>query len=140
MNIRWYGFLTSLVIKFQQNMLILTLIIQSLPSVWNQWHHKIWKWKIPLKLKRFIWLCCKNCILTWDNFAKRGYLGPNICHLYIYKFESINHLFVSHSFNKLLWHALSELVSISMNMGISSPTATLSNGVKAIMLIDCFRF
>lgn len=35
-------------------------------------HKKHWKFKVPLKIRIFIWLVIKNKILTKDNLHKRG--------------------------------------------------------------------
>jgi hypothetical protein len=32
-------------------------------------HKKIWKWKLPLKIKKFIWFLQKGVVLTKDNLA-----------------------------------------------------------------------
>jgi hypothetical protein len=36
---------------------------------------KIWKVKIPLKIKIFMWLMNQNTILTKDNLLKRNWQG-----------------------------------------------------------------
>jgi hypothetical protein len=38
-------------------------------------HRKIWKWKIPLKIKIFLWLLQKGVVLTKDNLAKKNWKG-----------------------------------------------------------------
>jgi hypothetical protein len=38
-------------------------------------HQKIWKGKIPAKIKIFMWLLESNAILTKDNMIKRKWLG-----------------------------------------------------------------
>ena len=38
----------------------------------------IWKWKFPLKVNWFLWLCVENKILTWNNLLKRGFCGLGI--------------------------------------------------------------
>ena len=39
----------------------------------------IWRCKIPLKIKCFIWLAIENHIFTCDNLTKRGWFGPSRC-------------------------------------------------------------
>jgi hypothetical protein len=34
-------------------------------------HRKIWKWKIPLKIKIFLWFLQKGVVLTKYNLAKK---------------------------------------------------------------------
>jgi hypothetical protein len=38
-------------------------------------HKKIWKWKLPLKIKNFLWFLQKGVILTKDNMAKKNWKG-----------------------------------------------------------------
>jgi hypothetical protein len=45
------------------------------------WRQSIWKWKIQLKIKLFIWLAAKGKILTWDTLQTRGWEGPGRCYL-----------------------------------------------------------
>ena len=39
----------------------------------------IWKIKVPLKIKVFMWFVHKGVILTKDNFAKRSWEGSKRC-------------------------------------------------------------
>jgi hypothetical protein len=34
-------------------------------------HRKIWKWKLPLKIKVFLWFLQKGVVLTKDNLARK---------------------------------------------------------------------
>ena len=53
-------------------------------------------------------------ILTWENLAKRGILGPSRCALCGNNEETIYHLFVECSFTKDIWVTiLKELKLIS---------------------------
>jgi len=38
------------------------------------YHKKIWKGKIPAKIKIFLWLMMNNAVLTKDNLLKRKWL------------------------------------------------------------------
>jgi hypothetical protein len=40
---------------------------------------RLWKWKIPLKVKLFTWLVDKNKISSWDNLLRKGWNNPNNC-------------------------------------------------------------
>lgn len=40
----------------------------------------IWKLKLPLKIRVFLWLMIKNSILTKDNLIRRGWTGNEECH------------------------------------------------------------
>jgi hypothetical protein len=52
----------------------------------------IWKAKIPLKIKIFMWLVSQNVILTKDNLVKRKWKGSNSC-AFCNENESSQHLF-----------------------------------------------
>ena len=53
---------------------------------------KIWKMKVPLKTKKFVWYLRKGVILTKDNLAKRNWQGSPQCYFYHHD-ETITHLF-----------------------------------------------
>ena len=48
----------------------------SAPSCWEK---SIWHWRIPLKLKIFVWLSLNNKVLTWDNIQRSVSNGSGIC-------------------------------------------------------------
>jgi hypothetical protein len=75
---------------------------QQLP-IWRGWRVNIWKWKLQLKIKIFLWLAADNRILTWEVLNKKGWEGPGICILCKHNTEDINHLFVHCSFSKTVW-------------------------------------
>jgi hypothetical protein len=52
----------------------------------------IWKLKVPLKIKIFMWFLHRNVILTKDNLVKQNWTGCKKCAFYDSD-ESINHLF-----------------------------------------------
>ena len=52
----------------------------------------IWKLKIPLKIKIFMWFLFNKVILTKDNLAKRNWNGCKKC-VFCDSEESIDHLF-----------------------------------------------
>jgi len=45
------------------------------------WRRSIWHWKMPLKIKAFIWLALEGKIVTWDLLQKRGWEGLTRCPL-----------------------------------------------------------
>jgi hypothetical protein len=53
---------------------------------------RIWKAKIPLKIKIFLWLVEQNAIITKDNLIKRKWKGYRSC-AFCNENETINHLF-----------------------------------------------
>jgi exonuclease III len=79
----------------------------------------IWKIKVPLKIRIFMWFLYKQVILTKDNLIKRNWQGsPKCC--FCDQDETIQHLFLSCPFVKLIWRIL----AISFNF--STPT-TIAN-------------
>lgn len=52
----------------------------------------LWKAKIPLKIKIFLWLAAQDAILTKDNLVKRKWKGNKKC-AFCEEEESITHIF-----------------------------------------------
>jgi hypothetical protein len=44
---------------------------------------KLWKLKIPLRIKVFGWYICKGVVLTKDNLAKQNWHGSKKCVFFI---------------------------------------------------------
>jgi hypothetical protein len=62
----------------------------------------MWKTKIPLKLKIWLWLIWRNAIATKDNLLKRKWVGSASCQFY-HKDETISHLFFECAAAKYVW-------------------------------------
>jgi hypothetical protein len=56
-------------------------------------HRKIWKWKIPLNIRIFLWFLQKGVVLTKDNLAKKNWKRSQQC-VYCNMNEIIHHLFL----------------------------------------------
>lgn len=56
------------------------------------YNKRIWKGKIPTKIKIFMWLLTKNAILTKDNLIKRKWKGNPDCY-FCNNVENMSHLF-----------------------------------------------
>jgi hypothetical protein len=54
--------------------------------------NRIWKAKLPYKIKIFVWLVENNVVLTKDNMIKRRWVGSPVCQ-FCNEQETINHLF-----------------------------------------------
>lgn len=63
---------------------------------------RIWKAKIPPKVKVFMWLIDQNAILTKYSLSKRNWHGDLRCKLCT-KHETINHLFFYCTMDKYVW-------------------------------------
>jgi hypothetical protein len=68
------------------------------------WFFQLWNWKLPLKLKLFIWLAGKGKILTWDSLRRRGWEGPGFCPLCRHAQEDIHHLLIHCEFSTDVWN------------------------------------
>jgi hypothetical protein len=53
---------------------------------------QLWKSKLPLKIKIWLWLIWHNAIATKDNMKKRKWIGSYVCRFYPFD-ETINHIF-----------------------------------------------
>ena len=62
----------------------------------------IWKAKMSLKIKIWMWLINHNAILTKDNLFKRNWLGDPACY-FCSETESRDHLFFQCSVSKVVW-------------------------------------
>jgi hypothetical protein len=63
---------------------------------------RIWKTKVPKKIKVFMWLVEQNAILTKDNLIGKKWLGSPSCYM-CGEHESIDHLFFSCPVAKVTW-------------------------------------
>jgi len=48
-----------------KNIYVGLITTQQLP-IWRGWRVNIWKWKLQLKIKIFLWLATDNRIVTWE--------------------------------------------------------------------------
>jgi hypothetical protein len=54
----------------------------------------------------------ENKILTWDNLQKKGWEGPNICHLCSRDSETVLHLLVNCNFTQQVWQKIKSGLNI----------------------------
>jgi hypothetical protein len=79
----------------------------------------IWKIKVPLKIRIFMWFLHKKVLLTKDNLAKRNWQGNKRC-CFCDKDETIQHLFIACPFAKIVWR----IVYMAFNI---CPPANITN-------------
>jgi hypothetical protein len=72
----------------------------------------IWKLKLPLKIKVFMWYLYKGVILTKDNLARRQWQGDKKC-CFCSSNESIQHLFFDCHFAKFIWRIVQVFFNLS---------------------------
>jgi hypothetical protein len=65
-------------------------------------HKKIWKWKLPLKIKDSLWFLQKGVILTKDNLAKKNRKWSQKC-VCCDMNETIQHHFIDCPLAKMIW-------------------------------------
>ena len=88
----------------------------------------IWRVKVPLRIKIFMWFVHKQVILTKDNLLKRKWLGsPQCC--FCVQDEAIQHLFIVCLLAKLLWRSIHIDFNIAPSVSIEALFGTWLNGV-----------
>jgi len=68
-------------------------------------NNKIWKAKLPIKIKIFLWLVCQNAILTKYNLCKRKWKGNKSC-AFCTEDENVQHIFFGCLMAKYVWSIL----------------------------------
>lgn len=76
----------------------------------------IWKLKVPLKIKAFLWYLKKGVLLTKDNLIKRKWKGGSKC-CFCDKDETIQHLFFDCHMARFPWNA------VVFSFGIQPPAS-----------------
>ncbi len=64
---------------------------------------QLWKLRVPLKIKIFLWLGARNRIPLAELLKRRGWIGPTICSLCRQDDESSEHLFFGCNFARGVW-------------------------------------
>jgi hypothetical protein len=81
-------------------------------------HRNIWKWKIPLKIKIFLWFLQKGVVLTKDNLAKKNWKGSQQC-VCCNSNETIQHLFLDCPSAKMIWGIIFYATNLTQPKSIS---------------------
>jgi hypothetical protein len=68
-------------------------------------HKRIWKIRIPLKIKIFLWFLQRGVVLTKDNLAKKNWKGSQQC-ICCNMNESIQHLFIDCPLTQMIWRII----------------------------------
>jgi hypothetical protein len=85
----------------------------------NVWENRlIWMFKLPLKIKIFLWYLNKGVTLTKDNLVRRNWTGNTKC-VFCTCEETIQHLFFYCHFASFLWRALQFTFGIHRPASIS---------------------
>jgi hypothetical protein len=76
----------------------------------------LWKSRIPLKIKIWLWMIWHNAIATKDNLLRRNWQGSATCQ-FCSNPETISHLFFSCPAAKFVWSAVGKLVGANSRPG-----------------------
>jgi hypothetical protein len=88
----------------------------------------LWKLKIPLKIKIFMWFLNSKVLLTKDNLAKRKWNGCQKC-CFCNESETIHHLFLSCPFARIIWRIIYCTFNIPPPANITNMFGNWLNGV-----------
>jgi hypothetical protein len=80
------------------------LILPDVP-IDKVYNNKLWKLKIPLRIKVFGWYLRKGVVLTKDNLAKRNWHGSKK-YVFCHQDETIKHLFFHYRFARSIWSVI----------------------------------
>lgn len=98
------------------------------PKQW--WYKVIWTWKIPLKLKCFLWFVLMDRVKTWENLVKRGWMGPSRCTLCSNCTETTSHIFLECPFTLIIWEKFFKAFSIGTVWGHGNFETSLKLWIK----------
>jgi hypothetical protein len=95
----------------------------------TRFHKKyLWKLKVPLKIRIFMWFLYKKVILTKDNLAKRRWNGCKKC-VFCDSQETIDHLFITCPFARLVWRVVHFTFNIPPPANVTNMFGNWLNGV-----------
>jgi hypothetical protein len=91
----------------------------------------IWKLKVSLKIRIFMWFLHKSFLLTKDNLLKRIWIGCKKC-AFCDSEESVEYLFLKCNFAKLLCKVVHYTFNIPPPTNIKNLFASWLNGIDKI--------
>ena len=89
----------------------------------------IWKIKVPLKIRIFMWFLHRKVILTKDNLAKRNWQGNMKC-CFCSMDETIQHLFIDCPLAKIVWQMVHMAFNILLPTSITDLFGNWLHGVN----------
>jgi hypothetical protein len=92
-------------------------------------NNKLWKLKIPLRIKVFGWYLRKGVILTKDNLAKRNWHGSKKC-VFCHQNETIKHLFFQCHFARSIWSVIQVASTLFPPCSITNIFGNWLNGIN----------
>jgi hypothetical protein len=88
----------------------------------------LWKIKVPLKIRIFMWFLNRKEILTKDNLAKRNWTGCKKC-AFCDEEETIEHLFLKCKFARLIWRVVHFTFNMPPPTNIKNMFGNWLNGI-----------
>jgi hypothetical protein len=73
----------------------------------------LWKIKIPLKIKVFVWLLYRDSILPKDNLAKRNWHENEMC-CFCNIYEIVQYLFFDCALTKFIWRVIHLTIGLGL--------------------------
>jgi hypothetical protein len=89
----------------------------------------LWKMKVPLEIKIFMWFVYRKEILTKDNLKKRNWQGSTSCCFCDHE-ETVQHLFIECPFAKIIWTIVHIALNITPPSIINHLFGTWLNGIS----------
>jgi hypothetical protein len=97
----------------------LALIHSDIPNL----NRRLWKLKVPLKIKIFLWYLRRGVILTKDNLAKRNWQGSVQC-CFCHKDETIQHLLFDCPLARTVWSIIQVATNLYLPHSVSNMFGT----------------
>jgi hypothetical protein len=100
----------------------------------------IWKLKLPLKIKIFLWPLERGVILTKDNLIRRNWVGGGgqQC-IFCSQPESIQHLFFDCHFAKFIWTTVQISFNIQKSLSVlhlfNDWASSMGHNMRKLLLI-----
>jgi len=88
----------------------------------------LWRIKVPLKIRIFMWFLHRKVLLTKDNLAKRRWNGCTKC-VFCDSQETIDHLFITCPFSRLVWRVVHFTFNIPPPANVTNMFGNWLNGV-----------
>ena len=102
----------------------LALIHSDIPNL----NRRLWKLKVPLKIKIFLWYLRRGVILTKDNLAKRNWQGSVQC-CFCHKDETIQHLLFDCPLARTVWSIIQVVTNLYLPHSVSNMFGTWLWGI-----------
>jgi hypothetical protein len=73
---------------------------------------QLWSSHFPPKIKYFTCLMIAYKLNTWDILQRKGWTGPNFCHMCHIDSETANHLFIKCQFSRQVWENIALVLKL----------------------------